>query len=120
MHGNRSAARGRWLLWTGVVSAVLAGCVFPGQDTLFVRGEPFVIKGTAALADENGPCIVWHGQNGVAYQLFQGPSVPNEDYDRVVTPGVSSRLVIAKRTDLVTVCEVGTIVEVQRILEIVE
>lgn len=115
----RWSAQVRWLLCTALVLTVVGGCVFPGQDTLFVRGEPFVIKGTAALADEGGPCIVWHGQNGVAYQLFQGANVPNEDYDRVITPGVTSRLLIAKRTDLVTNCDFGTIVEVQRVLEIV-
>jgi hypothetical protein len=116
MHSNWSATRTRWALWAGLTLAILAGCVW--QDTLFVRGEPFVIKGTAALATEDGPCIVWHGQNGVTYQLFQGPSVPNGDFDRAITPGVTSRLVIAKRTDLETVCDYGTIVEVQRVLEI--
>lgn len=92
----------------------------PGQNTLFVKGEGFVLRGTATILDRGGPCLVWVGENGVTYHLFQGTGVTNEDYDRVATPGVTSRLQLATRSDLEVVCEVGTIVEVERVLEIVD
>ncbi len=98
----------------------LAGCPELSPQSLFVRGEPFVVSGTAAVVDEAGPCLVWFADNGVTYHLFQAPRVDNEDFDRATTPGVRSRLEIATRNDLFIDCEVGTIVEVQRVLEIVD
>ena len=46
--------------------------VFPEQVELFPAGTPFVLKGTADLADVDGePCLVWLAGNGVVYHLFQ-------------------------------------------------
>lgn len=98
---------------------LLAGCL-SNQNVLFVKGEPFIISGTAATVNRTGPCLVWYGENGFTYQLFQGARVANEDFDRVTTPGVTSRLEISTRSDLQVACQVGTIVEVQRVLEIVD
>lgn len=106
------------VLVAGSLAAVMWGCL--SQNTLFVRGEPFIISGTADVVDRNGACAVWYGENGVTYHLFQGPRVQNADFDRVTTPGVRSRLEIATRSDLVVTCEYGTIVEVERVLEIME
>lgn len=89
-------------------------------SSLFVRGEPFVISGTAGVINNNGPCKVWYGDNGISYHLFQGARVLNEDFDRANVPGVRSRLEIATRNDLTLTCKVGTIVEVQRVLEVVD
>jgi hypothetical protein len=99
--------------------ALAVGCNL-NTGSLFVRGEPFIISGTAAVRDQHGPCPVWIGENGVTYQLFQGARLDNDEYDRILVPGVTSRLEIATRNDLVAKCDLGTIVEVQRILEVVE
>lgn len=99
------------------------GCfefTFPSEVDLLPGGNPFVISGTAAILDQDGPCLVWIGDNGVTYHLFQDPSVSNDDFDRITTPGVRARLEIMTRNDLVVSCPIGTIVEVQRVLEIVD
>lgn len=113
----------RRIMLTLSFGLLITGCIqvnIPGEGTLFVTGESFVLKGTAAVVDENGPCLVWYGDNGQTYHLFQTIGVANEDFDRVTTPGVTSRLVLAKRTDLEVSCQVGTIVEVEGVLEIVD
>jgi hypothetical protein len=89
-------------------------------ETLFPTGTSFVVRGTMDLVDtEAGACLVWRGENGVTYHLFQHSRVANDEFDLVTTPGVTSRLELATRSDLVVDCQVGTIVEVQNILEIV-
>ena len=52
--------------------------------------------------------------------MFQSPALDNESFDRITTPGVTSRLEIATRDDLEVACLIGTVVEVQDVLEIVE
>lgn len=99
------------------------GCTFNldlGTESLFSEGAAFVVSGTAdtATVDER-PCNVWLGENGVIYHLFQSPRVDNGDFDRITTPGVTSRLEIATRSDLEVDCQIGTIVDVEDILEIV-
>jgi hypothetical protein len=89
-------------------------------DTLFPTGTPFVLRGTADLAEYNGgTCLVWLGENGATYHLFQNSRVTNDDFDMITTPGVTARLELARRTDLFVDCPLGTIVEVQNVLEIV-
>ena len=106
-----------------LVPLCVAGCIdiaIPGEETLFARGTSFVVSGTAAVVDNGGPCLVWIAENGVTYHLFQGVRVENDDFDRVTTPGATSRLEVATRSDLVVACRIGTIVEVQGVLEIIE
>jgi len=103
--------------------AAVSGCsidfdVLP--DAFVTAGSPFVVRGTATVVDNEGPCLAWIGENGVTYHLFQDPRVDNETFDRVTTPGVTSRLQIAVRTDLMLACRIGTIVEVRNVLEVVE
>ena len=105
------------------IALVVPGCIdieVPIAPGLFATGTSFVVSGTAALIDEDGPCLVWMGENGVTYHLFQDPRVSNEDFDAVTAPGITSRLKLAVRTDLYVDCLVGTVVEVQDVLEIVE
>ncbi len=91
-----------------------------GTDSLFPEGSAFVVSGTAELANVDGaPCNVWIGENGAIYHLFQSPQVDNGDFDEITTPGVTSRLLIATRSDLVVDCEIGTTVDVEDVLEIV-
>jgi hypothetical protein len=61
---------------------------------------------------------VWIGTNGETYHLFQGGRMENAEYDRITTAGVTSRLELVTRSDLTVSCQVGQIVEVQRVLEI--
>jgi len=92
----------------------------PEEITLLPVETVFVLKGTSALVENGGPCLVWFGENGLTYHLFQSPRVDNATYDRIVTPGVTSRLELAKRNDLHVACEMGSILEVQNVLEILE
>ena len=110
------------IICTLSVSIFTWGCSvnFSVPEGLIATGSPFVISGTSTLADNNGPCLIWIGENGITYHLFQGSTVENETFDRVTTPGVTSRLLLAERTDLQVSCLMGTIVEVRDVLEIVE
>ena len=110
----------RYLSVIGIVAGLfLAGCQVESNG-LFPTGTPFILSGTATLLDSNGPCLVWVGDNGVTYHLFQGIGLDNDTFDRVTTPGTQSRLRLATRSDLVVTCQIGTIVEVQDVLEIVD
>lgn len=107
----------------GALAASLAGCVdvgIPSLETVFPTGNPFVVSGTAEVIDQDGPCLVWNGNNGIRYHLFQDPTLPNDEFDRVTTPGVTSRLQLAVRGDLMVDCRVGPTADVQAVLEIVE
>lgn len=101
----------------------VAGCSIqiPSAQSLFPIGTPFVLKGTSTLSQSlSGPCPVWIGDNGIAYYLFQDTRLDNELFDRVTTPGVTSRLKLVVRTDLEATCHNGPFVEVLDVLEIVE
>jgi hypothetical protein len=89
-------------------------------DNFVSTGTSFVIKGTMTVQDNNGPCLVWMGDNGIAYHLFQTPSVENATFDHIMTPGVTSRLQIATRDDIPVACQVGTVVEVLNVLEVLD
>lgn len=99
----------------------LTGCIsldLDIPDLLPTIGTSFVVKGESVILEGDSPCPAWIGDNGVTYHLFQDPNVSNEAFDEVMTPGVRSRLQIVPRSDLVLTCSVGTLVEVQDILEI--
>jgi hypothetical protein len=103
-------------------AAALSGCGALEDLTqgVIVRGEPFIISGTSGVYEyEGGICRVWYADNGASYHLFQGARVTNDEFDRVTTPGVRSRLEIAPRNDLYLKCARGQLVEVQLVLEIV-
>ena len=107
---------------------ILVGCVdvalpelnVPVDLTLFGDGPSFVVRGTAALADRNGPCLSWFGESGLTYHLSQSPRLENDLFDRVSAPGTTSRLVLVERPDIELACAFGRIVEVTDVLEIVE
>ncbi len=105
------------LLGAALITA--GGCISL-PDNVLPAGTPFVLSGTMVVVDRAGPCPVWEGENGVTYHLFQGIQLDNESFDRITVPGVTSRLVIATRSDLRLDCRVGTIVEVRDVLEIIE
>lgn len=115
MRSVRLAALGALLVLTAP-ACVNVG--IPGLDNFFARGDSFVLRGTAAVVDQGGACRVWLGENGLTYHLFQGPALQNDEFDRVVTAGVTSRLQLAVRQDLQVDCQRGDIVEVERVLEI--
>lgn len=98
-----------------------ARCNFNPEDiSLSDRGTPFVVKGTAAVIDNEGPCLIWRGDNGETYHLFQDPTLENEAFDQIIDPGVTSHLVLVTRSDLTLDCQIGLIVEVRDVLEVVE
>ena len=92
----------------------------PVDLTLFGEGNSFVVRGTATIVDNDGPCPAWVAENGVTYHLFQSPRLENETFDRVTEPGVVSRLVLVVRGDLELVCAFGKTAEVIDVLEVVE
>ncbi len=100
------------LSWTACVDIPITA------DNLLPVGTPFVVQGTATVVDNDGACLVWIGENGVTYHLFQGPLLDNDLFDQITTPGVTSRLVLVTRSDLEVTCQMGTIVEVREVLEI--
>lgn len=101
--------------------AISAACFeINAPDTLIPTGGPFVLSGATEVIDVGGPCLVWRGDNGVLYHLFQHVNLESELFDEVTEPGVSSRLVVAERTDLDVICRVGPTLEVRDVLEIIE
>jgi hypothetical protein len=110
-----------WKAAAFLLSFCLSGCIeLNAPETLLPIGTSFVVRGTAAIVDNGGPCLIWLADNGLAYYLYQDPSVDNDTFDRATTPGATSRLEIAVRNDLIAPCLVDVIVEVQDVLEIVD
>jgi len=114
----------RVVLLSLIVALLLApaACSINAQlppHNFITTGSSFVVKGTATILDNNGPCPAWIGDNGITYHLFQTPTVDNALFDHITTPGVTSRLQLATRDDLQVACRVGTIVEVLNVLEAV-
>ena len=111
-------------VWAVVGLSLLLGaasCItFPDEVVVGASGQPFILKGTTTLLDDEGPCLVWVGDNGMVYHLFQGTQVTNETFDRVTTVGTESRLQLSTRSDLAVSCQVGTIVEVVDVLQIMD
>lgn len=112
----------RWKTCTAVfclAACLVAGCNTGLEDSvLLARGTPFVLRGTAAVIDNGGPCLVWRGDNGETYHLFQDPTLENEAFDEVIQPGVTSRLVLVTRSDLTIDCQTGVIAEVRDVLDV--
>lgn len=103
------------------VLVVSVGCfTINAPDTLIPTGGPFVLSGTTEVIDVDGPCLVWRGDNGVIYHLFQQVNLEIDLFDQITTPGVTSRLELAERTDLDVSCRVGPTVEVRDALEVIE
>ncbi len=116
--------RRRWQKIVAIPLAMLlsnVACItidLPENIDLLAVGTPFVLSGTAALIDNNGPCLVWLGENGITYHLFQDARLDNDLFDEVTEPGTTSRLEIVTRSDLEVVCQVGDVVEVRDVLDI--
>lgn len=112
-----------YVLVLGMIPLVfLYACSFsllPDGSDILTSTNPFVMKGTAAIIDNGGPCLVWQGENGITYHLLQEVNVDNDAFDQATTPGVTSRLQLRPRNDVPITCQIGTIVEVIRVLEII-
>lgn len=118
-----------WIRW-GYLAAgtlcALSGCIdanipLGGGDgvTLFPPGA-FVIRGRMDEATGFGiDCPVFRAETGINYHLFQTEAIENDVYDAVTTPGAVSRLVVQERSDLEIACQIGIIVEVQDVLELI-
>lgn len=99
----------------------LPACTVSLPDPLFSE-RSFIVKGTfenRELPWGAGTVGVWVDQTGVVYHLFQGEEIANEDFDRITTPGVTSRLQLTPRADLQVGNQIGTKVVVDEVLEIV-
>jgi hypothetical protein len=107
-----------------VIAAMLLGILVPSCTIALpnplTAGASFIVKGTFEVRQEfgRGDCPVWVADTGILYHLFQGTGIANADFDRITTPGVTSRLRIASRSDLVVACQIGTSVVVDEVLQI--
>ncbi len=92
---------------------------FLGPSRSDTTSSAFIAQGTYEARSQllGGTCLVWVEQSGVVYHLFQGQNVSNADFDRITTPGTTSRLQIFIRGDIPVGCEQGNAVEVQQVLE---
>ena len=126
---TQRSPRTRWLTYCLLGSLVWpASCIdiglpqieVPVDLALFNGSGDFVLRGTAAIVNNDGPCPVWIADNGITYHLFQAPHLDNEMFDLVTSPGTTSRLVLAVRSDLVLTCQLGTVAEVRDVLEVVD
>jgi hypothetical protein len=110
------------LTFLSLLVTITLACTIPvpTTDSLFPTGTPFILSGTAALADNQGPCLIWVGENGITYHLFQAVNLESDLFDTITTPGTTSRLQLATRSDLEVACRMGTVVEVQDVLEVFE
>lgn len=120
MTGNKLNCLG--LASAVIIGAGAAGCaeiVLPENVSLINIGSPFVMKGSAVLLDDDGPCLAWLGDDGNTYHLIQVQTMENELFDELIAPGTRSRLVLAKRNDLTVACQMGIVAEVQNVLEVI-
>ncbi len=110
------------LVSTVIIGGAVVGCAeiaLPENVTLINIGAPFVMKGSAVLLDDDGPCLAWLGDDGNTYHLIQVQTMENELFDQLIAPGTRSRLVLAKRNDLTVACQMGIVAEVQNVLEVI-
>jgi hypothetical protein len=73
----------------------------PGTGELRVRG-------TIRFVDVEGGCWQFRGRDGTTYELRQAP-------DSILVDGTEATLVLRRRDDLASICQVGTIVDVERV-----
>ena len=110
------------LVSMAIMGGGVAGCAeiaLPENVSLINIGSPFVMKGSAVLLDDDGPCLAWLGDDGNTYHLIQVQTMENELFDELIAPGTRSRLVLAKRNDLTVACQMGIVAEVQNVLEVI-
>ena len=98
-------------------SLLVLGC---NASELLVVGTPFVVQGTMTVSNNHGACLIWKGDNGETFYLYQDPLLDNSTFDQITTPGVTSRLVVVTRSDLSSPCTVDEIVQVQEVLDIIQ
>lgn len=104
-----------------VLSLGPGGCIdLSGASDLLPVGTPFVVRGTMTVGGGNEACLRWQAENGMSYYLYQDALLDNTVFDRITTPGVTSRLVVATRSDLPAPCAVDRIVQVTQALEILD
>ncbi len=101
-----------------VVCLNTAACINLNTSQLLPVGTPFVVQGTMTLGGPNGDCLVWQADNGQSYYLYQNALLDNNAFDQINTPGVTSRLVIAIRSDLPAGCRADKVAEVNQVLEV--
>lgn len=100
-----------------VTLLLVQGC---DASAFFVVGTPFVVQGTMTVSSHSGSCLIWKGDNGETYYLYQDPLLDSNTFDQITTPGVTSRLVVVTRSDLTSPCTVDEVVQVQEVIEIVQ
>jgi hypothetical protein len=104
------------LLLAAVMLAWFGSCISIDVPT---PTGPFVLSGQAQAIEDNNSCFIWLANDGTTYVLWQGPRIPNDVFDTVVTPGTTARLELEIRTDLGRPCQEGaTVAQVTGVLEV--
>jgi len=82
--------------------------------------EPFLMTGTFRINTPFGgaPCRVWEGDNSVTYHLFQNIDLDSTRFDIATTEGTRARLLLQERSDLEVGCEMGPVVVVLEVRDI--
>ncbi len=104
--------------------STLSGCVtitLPEQisASLLPADTSFILNGKAEAALDAYTLPVWRGEDGQGFVLFQTVDLKNSDFNKIVTPGNTSRLLLVVRNDLAPLCQADVVpVEVKKILQI--
>ncbi len=115
------------LLIVALCVAPLAACSvnlpeipIPGVPNDGAVNEPFLMTGTFQINTPFGgsPCRVWEGDNSVTYHLFQDIDLDSTRFDIATTEGTRSRLLLQQRSDLEVGCEMGPVVVVLEVRDI--
>jgi hypothetical protein len=83
-----------------------------------LSGDQFVVRGKMEQSAGRDGCLLFRGDNGARYYLFQHPDFDSDDFDLITVPGTIARLVLVARDDLQTACSGATSVEVLDVLEL--
>ncbi len=92
----------------------------PGVSGDGAVNEPFLMTGTFQINTPFGgsPCRVWEGDNSVTYHLFQDIDLDSTRFDIATTEGTRARLLLQERSDLEVGCEMGPVVVVLEVRDI--
>jgi hypothetical protein len=117
MQHKTASVSGTALVCVGLVAVGGCGLELGGGGLL--GSNSFVIRGTMTVIENNGVCPVFQADDGFTYHLRQGTGLLNVLFDAVTEIGAVSRLEVSVREDLPVACQVGAVVEVLTVLEVI-
>jgi hypothetical protein len=107
---NRVQARPFATLFTALLLFHSTDFTCSAGTDAFAPGAGIRVSGTVRFVSVEAGCWQFQAQNGARYELR-----PTQAPSRVLVDGAQAVLVVRLRTDLVTVCMVGDVVDVERV-----